>query len=233
MLEVAIASENTDSDGEVYAAVLGLILGISVRPFRLEEFDFGGWPSVYSLAPTFLRVAADRGIRYALLAVDNDSWPEHQAGDVIPAPLFRKADLVAARSCRVCSLMAIIPADWKTAGGVSCVAVPVQTLETWLLCIDGHPFAPKTPEQKENRSHMALLCYGSKDATVIEKRRIGLELVGRPGALAILRQRPSFQRFEACVLDWKTTLASTPPPLGEQLATGGKQEQPVDVAGQR
>jgi hypothetical protein len=218
-LDVAIASENDDYDGEIYRFLVSEILGESVTKWT-GTFTFNGCKSVVSLAPGFLHAAAKNGVRHALLAVDNDGGskrrPEHEASHVIP-PFDLQDDV----SCRECWVTASLPSTWGAAGGLSCVVVPVQVVETWLLSIRGHTFSGPSPEQTFHRPPLKKHFFQS-GSKLPAKVRLSLAMaeLQKPGAIGVLRARPSFQRFEARILAWKmSTPTTTPSPASASPAS--------------
>jgi hypothetical protein len=203
-LRVAIASEFDLFDGEAYRVLLELVLGVPVRRWA-GDFRFFGDKHVAKMAPSFLGAAERAGVGRALLAVDNDGGasrrPEHDATHTpIPDGEFDIEDDV---SCRECWLEAAIPPAWRSPAR-SCVVVPVQMLETWLLALRGDPLEP-TPEQANaySRDVLKRRFFGRPQPPV--ERRIELARVelSRPDALDVLRERPSFRRFEARLSHWR------------------------------
>jgi hypothetical protein len=81
--------------------------------------------------------------------------------------------------------------------------VPVQTLETWLLVLKKHDFREPTPEQRYSRPALKKDLFGKPLPPEEERTRMALRLLQVPGALELLRQRPSFQRFEARLAGWR------------------------------
>ncbi len=198
-LSVAIASEYDAYDGEIYRFLISQLLERDVERWA-GEFSFNGNRSVVKLAPAFLEAASRHGIRHALLAVDNDGGsrrrPEHEESHVSPP-----FDIDDNDGCRECWLRAAIPCKWQQSGGLSCVVVPVQVLETWLLCARGDEF-PGTPEQSYDRRSLKARFFGKPVPPVSARISMALEALRHGGALEVLRTRPSFARFEERVLDW-------------------------------
>ncbi|HSN97832.1 MAG TPA: hypothetical protein VLS89_06020, partial [Candidatus Nanopelagicales bacterium] len=144
MLTVAIATEYDDYDGEVYRVLLERYLGQPVARWQ-TAMRFNGDRSVRKLAAPYLVTAAAAGVRHALFAIDNDGGskrrPEHDEGHDQAAQAADERE-----GCRVCWLSQALPASWTESGARRCVVVPVQTLETWLLCLRGAPaFTAPTP----------------------------------------------------------------------------------------
>ena len=135
-MQVAIACENPAFDGPVFERLLGLLLEREVTTWK-TDMRMSGWPSVLGQAAAFLDAAGTAGIRHALIAIDNDGGskraPAHEPGH--DAPSQAKDD----EGCRYCRALVAIPKSWGDAKRLSCVAVPVQAMETWLLCVRGEP----------------------------------------------------------------------------------------------
>ncbi|MFL5344256.1 MAG: hypothetical protein ACJ8AT_05655 [Hyalangium sp.] len=199
MLTVAIASEFNAFDGELYRYLLERILGVEVQAWK-SEFEFNGCKHVRKQTGLFLKKAADAGVQHALVAIDNDGGsarglphkPDHQVEREVEDP----------DGCRVCWLLETIPSTWRAAPYRSCVVVPIQTLETWLLIIQGHTFTEPSPEQRYNRAVLKKDCFGKLPLSSQERQRIALELLKQPEALPKLSLRPSFQHFMNQVLAW-------------------------------
>jgi hypothetical protein len=199
VLTVAIASESHAFDGEIYRFLLERILGLEVQAWE-SEFEFNGCNHVRKVARTFLEKARHEGVRHALIAIDNDGGsarglphqPDHQMTQEVANP----------DGCRVCWLLDTVPASWRADPYRSCVVVPFQTLETWLLIIKGHPFTEPTPEQRYNRRVLKKDCFGKPTPSSHEQQRMALELLSRPDALEKLSPRPSFQHFVDQVRAW-------------------------------
>jgi len=202
MLTVAIASENSNYDAQVYRALLSMLLQVEVEIWSGHTLRFSGWPSVVRQAPAFLELAAKRGIQHALLAIDNDGVLtrriEHQP-DHLPAEEARDTQ----DGCAECLLAESIPPEWKNPPLRCCIVVPVQTLETWLLVLKGHPFTEPVPEKRYARRVLKKDLFGKHSPPEAERTRIALDLLKVPRALELLRERPSFQRFEARLAKWR------------------------------
>lgn len=201
---VAIASEFDSYDGEAYRYLLELMLGRRVTRW-VGDYQFNGDKSVVKMAASFLGAAERAGVNRALLAVDNDGGarrrPEH---DPTHAPIAEcDFDIADADSCRECWLEASIPATWRSPAR-SCVVVPVQVLETWLLALRGDPLEP-TPETASaySRGVLKKRFFGKPQPHVARRIELARAELARPDALENLRRRPSFQRFEARVSYWR------------------------------
>jgi hypothetical protein len=195
---VAIASENDEFDAEVYRALLALVLGDEVTRWP-TDMRFTGWQSVEKQLDLYLARAAERGVRHALIGVDNDGGarrhPEHvESHD--PGVHAEDPD-----GCCECWLRSIVPQAWRESGGQECVVVPVQCIETWLLWLRGDPLEP-SPEAVYGRRTLKTRFLGKPTPPLTQRTKLALAQIERPDALARLRERPSFVRFEAQVLAW-------------------------------
>lgn len=199
MTIVAIATESDDFDAEVYRRLLCLLLGQEVQRWP-TDLRFNGWKSVLNLLPAYLQRAAGDGVTRALVAIDNDGGakrrPEHTA-DHLPANQARDRD----DGCAHCLLLETIPASWRSETHRSCIVVPVQTLETWLLVVRGDPMEP-SPERVYHRRMLKKRFFGDPFPSLQTRTVKAVEQIDRPHALTALRARPSFQRFEAELRAW-------------------------------
>lgn len=200
MPTVAIATEYDDYDGEVYRFLLGRLLGAEVKKWR-TEMRFSGDRTVRGLADLYLRKAAEQGVRHALFAIDNDGGArrrlEHEDSHDPTEESIEEAD-----RCRVCWLHQALPPSWLAEGRMLCVVVPVQTLETWLLCLRGDDLLP-SPEQCYARRVLKKRLFGNPLPPVEMRCELALGLLGRPDALERLRERKSFRHFEAQLAAWR------------------------------
>ncbi|WP_309895056.1 hypothetical protein [Archangium sp.] len=201
MLKVAIASENGHYDSLVYRELLSMLLPTEVEIWNEHRYTFNGWKPVVHNASLFLRDAARHGVHRALLAIDNDGGSkrrlEHHDGHIPSEETLSEQD-----GCAECLLAEQIPPDWKSPPFHACIVVSVQTLETWLLVLQGYTFKEKAPEGRYQRSVLKKDLFGKPIPPENVRAQMALELVKRPGALELLRQRPSFQRFEARLVGW-------------------------------
>lgn len=215
-IRVAIASECGESDGEIYRGLLEIVLDRPVERWRAKSVRFVGWKKIYRLLPAFLELAEKDNVDRTLIAVDNDGGarrhPEHVDAHEPIAPGTPLEDLIAEEEhCRVCAIHYRLPPGWSPASGRSSIVVPVQVLETWILCITGpQKLRSRTPEQFYGRDHLKKKCWGKPIPTAAARVRIALEAFRQPGALEVLRKRLSFRRFEAETLRW---IACSPSPL--------------------
>lgn len=199
-LTVAIASESP-YDKEIYRYLASTILNREIIGWT-GGYTFTGCKAVAKLAPQFLKIAADREIRHAILAVDNDggsiSRPEHADDHIAPVSLTDDD------ACRECWLRQAIPPCWTANGAKVCIAVPVQIIETWLLAIRGtSPFTAPSPEQQYHRDPLKkAFFFGKKGLPVASRIELALAELQKPNALAVLAQRPSYVRFAAGFATW-------------------------------
>jgi len=197
MLTVAIATEYDGYDAEIYRVLIERLLGRTVMRWQ-TKMRFNGDKSVRKLAAPYLAAAAAQNVKHALFAIDNDGGgkrrPEHKEDD------DQKTEAASKAGCRICWLGAAMPASWSAGGGKRCLVVPVQTIETWLLCIRGDAFTAPSPEHQ----YGAVLKkrFFKTALPVRERLRLALNEIQKPDALTILRLRRSFQRFEAQLASW-------------------------------
>jgi hypothetical protein len=199
MLTVAIAAENDDYDAEIYCTLLELLLAKPVVRYPTQR-RFSGCRSVRDLSEAYLRDAERHGVQHALFAIDNDGGakraPEHDAAH------NAAAEAANTDGCRACWLGEVVPAWWAANGSKRCLVVPVQTVETWLLCVRGHAFSAPTAEQQYSRSALKKYFFGKVLPPAAKQRELALAEIRKPGALGILRQHLSFQQFEAQLAGW-------------------------------
>lgn len=202
MITVAFATENAEFDASVYRALLERSLGMPVEiwssPHRLA---FSGWKSVLERGPFHLEQAAQQGIRHALLAIDNDGGStrrlQHQPTH-IPTQQAQNID----DGCAHCLLHHIaLPSSWKESGFFHALAVPVQTLETWLLVLRGDDMG-SLPERQFDRKFLKRKFFGQPLPPEEIRIKLALEQIQKPNALDILRHRPSFRLFEEQLAPW-------------------------------
>lgn len=199
MLTIAIGAESIDYDAEIYRALLEILLNTPIvrHPTQLR---FSGWPSVLSLAETYLYEADRDGVKHALFAIDNDGGAkEHLEHDPAHDAAAEAANDIG---CRACLLAESLPVWWTAKAGKRCVVVPVQTLETWLLCIRGDAFTAPSPEQQYDPDLLKKRFFGKPQPPAPVRLTRALAEIGKPGAIDVLRQRRSFRHFEAQLADW-------------------------------
>lgn len=105
-------------------------------------------------------------------------------------------------TCRECWLEAALPPQWGAGGEKLCLAVPVQAIETWLLTLRGEVLTP-TPEHVFYRHGLKRRFFGKGNLPASTRLAMARAELERPTALAVLRNRPSFQRFEARLASWR------------------------------
>lgn len=103
--------------------------------------------------------------------------------------------------CRLCRIEAQVPLAWRELGS-HCVVVPVQVLETWLLCLRGFDFSNLIPENNFDRRALKTRFPGSPKPPAQERVQLALQELERPGAVETLRKRQSFLQFETIVAGW-------------------------------
>jgi hypothetical protein len=201
ILTVAIASENGNYDARVFQTLLSMLLQRQVEPWLGHGYRFSGWKSVVHNTRLFLGEAARSGVHHALLAIDNDGGSkrrlEHQPDHLSAQEAHDEQD-----GCAECLLEEQLPSDWKSPPRHCCIAVPVQTLETWLLVARAHSFKESTPEMRYSRPVLKKDFFGKGSLPETVRTQVALEVLQAPGALERLRERPSFQRFEARLAGW-------------------------------
>jgi len=197
---VAIACENVDYDGAIFAHLLTRLWQHPVERWQTEH-HFTGRNAVLKYLGAFLHLAADDGVHFALVAIDNDGGarrqPEHD-------PLHRteeEANRPRGEGCSVCSVEAVIPPAWCAPPRHRCVVVPVQTLETWLLYLRGDTMSP-TPEQVYQRTKLKKMFFGPTLPPVADHRAQALAVLQAPDALDRLRALRSFRHFAEQVTTW-------------------------------
>ncbi|TAK32558.1 MAG: hypothetical protein EPO40_02415 [Myxococcaceae bacterium] len=199
MTVVALACENFDYDGAVFLHLLSC-LWAPVEPW-VTPIRFQGRNHVLKYLPTFLSVAFDAGVQYALVAIDNDGGarrhPEHEPQHRVEEQASDPDD-----GCAVCCVEHVIPSEWREPARRCCVAVPVQTLETWLLYLRGDPPLTPSPEQVYSRTKLKKMFFGPSMPPVATRREQALLMLQSPHALDRLRALRSFRHFEAQVAAW-------------------------------
>lgn len=199
MLTVAIAAESDGYDAEIYRALLPLLLGQSIACHPTQR-RFSGWRSVRDLSGAYLSDAHRQGVRHALFAIDNDGGAkraaEHDPAHDAPTEAGKED------GCRACWLAENVPGWWTENGSKRCLVVPVQTLETWLLCIRGDTFKAPTPEQEYGRAALKKRFFDKPTPPESVRLARALAEIRKPEALDVLRRRRSFQQFEAQLTGW-------------------------------
>lgn len=198
MTTVAFATENTEYDGRILEHILRSLLRFDVNLW-VTPMRFDGRKAVLKLLPTFLERAIEAGLEHAIVAIDNDggarSRPAHD-----PAHCAATEDLDEAEGCSTCVLRSRIPEEWTRARRC-CVAVPVQTIETWLLVARGDALTP-SPEQIYHRRNLKKRFHGPVQPDLARRVELAQRSLREPDALARLRTLRSFLQFEEQLGDW-------------------------------
>ena len=199
---VAIACESDDHDAVVYRRLLELLLGRPIERWRDERtFRFYGHKHTLKLLKPYLADAMSDGVQHALIALDNDGGskknPEHTVAHHSEEQAAQEV------GCRFCKAVESVPRLWTAGGNLTAVGVPVQALETWLLCVRQYEFGTATPERQYDRRHLKRALYGSPLPPAAERASLGVELLGRDDAVAVLRSRLSFRLLESQLAAWR------------------------------
>jgi hypothetical protein len=184
-----------------------IVVPASLQVKWQTEMRFDGHRAIYKHAEPFLARAQRQGIRHAFFAIDNDGGklrrPEHAPQRCNPSPA---ADIVIDinddEACRFCWLRCAVPVSWVEQGGLLCLAVPVQTIETWLLHLRGEPLTP-SPEQVYDRAALKKCLFGKPLPPAAERIAQALAQLQPDGALDRLRQRESFRSLESQLVAWR------------------------------
>jgi hypothetical protein len=185
-----------DTDEEVFRVLLSRVWKTEVvpddQPYR---FPRGGWAKALQLAPIIAKAAHRRGLDGAVFAIDNDGavpthLPSHQ--DAVPG-------------CRLCELRTAAriqePLSWPRPELPPLryvFAVPVQTLETWLLLARGHDFkgqAESLGSDPSGRAKLKRLLYGMELPDRATMRRAALPIIESFDLDALAKVSPSFKAF--------------------------------------
>ncbi len=197
-LVIGFASENDDYDALIYRRLTELVVQRSVTSWN-HGLRFSGVNHVRKQLPAFLGRARDAAVQHVVLAVDNDGGsrrhPEHEDSH------DRMAQAADPDGCRVCQLESVVPDDWRQ-GSRHVVVTPVQTLETWLLVLRGHGMPNPVPENNYARRELKKMFWGGGKPPQSDRIAMAMDLVNRQGALSILMERPSFERFATAVRNW-------------------------------
>jgi hypothetical protein len=195
-VKIAFCVES-DNDRVIYSRLVAKLAGseleIHKSQYALRE---GGFAAALKLADRVTRNAFQAGADAVVLVVDNDGiQPVHSSAH------HAKLDEL----CRWCSLhFAANAAEvrrWAKAEGRSfevIVGVPVQTIETWLLLANDHPF-PGPPEalgrDATGRASLKRALYGTPrpDSTLMRGR--ALPLIERLDVQALAARSESFRHF--------------------------------------
>jgi hypothetical protein len=185
-----------DTDAEILRILLSRVWKTEVvlddQPLR---FRLGGWANALKLAPTIARAAYHRGLDGAVFAIDNDGaapthLPSHQ--DAVPG-------------CRLCELRTAAriqePLSWPRPDLPPLryvFAVPVQTIETWLLLAREHDFkgqAESLGHEPNGRRKLKKWLYGMEQPDRETMRSAALPLAKSFDLEALAKVSPSFAAF--------------------------------------
>jgi hypothetical protein len=180
----------------VYARLVGIELAGSVDA-RTHDVMFTGWQSIKSQLPYFLRLAMDAGVRHAIVAVDNDGGARRHPGH--EASHDAVAHAKDPDGCRVCAMTTWVPPDWN---GDVVLAVPVQTIETWLLVLKDPAFESHRPEGRFHKRVLKRDLFGDV-ASPAARSQLAFELLSRQDARDVLMRRPSYRHFAEQLARWR------------------------------
>ena len=185
-----------DTDEEIAAKLLGRLLSSGVEASR-EQYRFprGGWANALKLAPIVARAAFNSGLDGAVFVVDNDGASPHltEHGRA-PDP-----------DCRLCGLRAAAQVEEVLGWSRPALpplrflfAVPVQTIETWLLLIKGHAFngtEDALGAEAAGRRTLKRLLYASEDPDRARIRAVALPLLDRLVPADLQAKSESFRQL--------------------------------------
>jgi len=185
-----------DTDEDVFRVMLSRILGTQVIPSETQyRFARGGWTNALRLAPIIAKDAYHRGLDGALFAIDNDG----------AAPTHVPAHKEPVKGCRTCELRAAArihePLSWprhELPALRYLFAVPVQTLEAWLLLARGHDFkgdAETLGRDATGRAKLKSLLYGMAQPDRDTMRSAALPIAETLDVNALAKLSPSFADF--------------------------------------
>ncbi|WP_224240360.1 hypothetical protein [Hyalangium gracile] len=185
-----------DTDEEVFRVLVSKALGTEVVPSETQyRFARGGWTNALRLAPIIAKDAYHKGLDGALFAIDNDG----------AAPTHSVTHNDAAKGCRLCELRTAArihePLSWPRQGLPALrylFAVPVQTLETWLLLARGHDFKGESEtlgRDQPGRAKLKRLLYGMEHPDRDTMRSAALPIAESLDVNALAEVSPSFADF--------------------------------------
>jgi hypothetical protein len=185
-----------DTDEDVFRLLLSRVWKTEVVPDEQPyRFPRGGWAKALQLAPIIARAAHHRGLDGAVFAIDNDG----------AAPTHLPAHQEVVTGCRLCELRVAArshePLSWKRPGLPPLrylFAVPVQTLETWLLLARGHDFkgpAESLGSDPSGRAKLKRLLYGMEHPDRDTMRRAALPIIESFDIDVLAKLSPSFGAF--------------------------------------
>jgi hypothetical protein len=185
-----------DTDEDVFRILLSRILGTKVTPSDKQyQFRRNGWTNALKLAPRIARDAYNEGLDGALFAIDNDG----------AAPTHVPAHKEPVKGCRACDLRVAArihePLSWPRPELPALrylFAVPIQTLETWLLLARGHDFkgeAESLGRGATGRAKLKSLLYGMSQPDRDTMRSAALPIAETLDVNALAKLSPSFADF--------------------------------------
>ncbi|HVE83300.1 MAG TPA: hypothetical protein VND93_10655 [Myxococcales bacterium] len=192
-MKVAFCVED-ESDERVACALLSKISGTTIE---LDTFQFsrGGWTNALNIAPAVAWHAYRAGLAGAIFMIDNDGVEPEHSDQHDSAPHDR---------CRLCMLRAA--AETRKPGSQSRLelpplwflfAVPVQTLEAWLLLARGERVDRVRHLGKSGSERRALkrLLYGTDTPHRALMLKIALPIVDTLDMNALAQNSSSFSYF--------------------------------------
>ncbi|HVG63714.1 MAG TPA: hypothetical protein VNA24_34435 [Hyalangium sp.] len=185
-----------DTDEDVFRVLLSRIWKTEIIPHKVQyRIRRGGWASALELAPRVAREAHRGGLDGAVFAIDNDgAHPTH-------SPAHKEV----VKGCRFCELHAAAqinePLSWPRPGLPALryfFAVPVQSLETWLLLGRGHDFKGDSEvlgRDPAGRAKLKRLLYGMEHPDRDTMRKAALPLAESLDVGALAKTSSSFADF--------------------------------------
>lgn len=196
-MKLAFCTED-ESDAEILRALVSRLLGEEVTALvQHYRFERGGWSKALKLAPIIAAAVYRTDATGALFAIDNDeAEPVHdETHEVAPV-----------NTCRYCALVSAAQVErvlaWPRPGLAPLrffFAVPVRTIESWLVLARPRPSVPESAQTlgrtASERRELKRLVYGTDrpDQALMIKR--GRELVAGADLDALARTSPSFALF--------------------------------------
>jgi len=185
-----------DTDEDVFRVLLSRILGAPVVPSEKQyRFARGGWTNALRLAPIIAKDAYHQGLDGALFAIDNDG----------AAPTHVPAHKEPVKGCRACELRTAArlhePLAWPRHGLPALrylFAVPVQSIETWLLLARGHDFKGESEtlgRDATGRAKLKSLLYGMAHPDRKTMRSAALPIAEKLDVNALEKVSESFADF--------------------------------------
>jgi hypothetical protein len=184
------------SDQEVLSGIMGRVLGDIIEPAQEQyRFKMRGFSKALKLASSVARHAYHKGLDGAVFAIDNDGTPPHLPGHA----------QTPQAECRVCQLRQAAaihePASWPRPALPPLqflFAVPLQTIESWLLHVQGYDFkgqAETLGADANGRKKLKQALYGTSDPDGRTMRETSRPLTERLVPTELARQSASFRYF--------------------------------------